>query len=278
MVYNLDYPFRVKMFGNVFQKSGNWHNGKKSSANILIYCTEGEMNIKINEKVFNLKRGDLLFIPENSLYIPLEGGCCRYYFFHFSAPEAEENEEICPNIVISPHTGLTEGYAYSCDTDYTSVCHISQYIENIPFDARNIFERAAKLRPNSSYSDQLLLDHFLKELLIYLSSISPGKTYKRLMEILEYIEQNYYKSLSLSVLAENFSLSKSYIDRLFKKELSCKPSEYVNKVRISVAKTMLLQTDLSVTAIAEKVGYSDIYYFSKIFKQIVGCSPLKARQ
>jgi AraC-like DNA-binding protein len=95
--------------------------------------------------------------------------------------------------------------------------------------------------------------------------------------IINYIENHYADNLSLSALATRFSLSQSYIARIFRKELYCKPSEYVNKIRISVAKTLLAQTNLSVSEIAEKVGFLDVYYFSKVFKKIIGTSPIKYR-
>jgi len=81
----------------------------------------------------------------------------------------------------------------------------------------------------------------------------------------------------LSVLSEKLGLSQSYIALLFKKELACKPSEYINNVRVTVAKTILSETDMPVSEISEKVGYSDVYYFSKIFKKIIGVPPSKIR-
>ena len=72
-------------------------------------------------------------------------------------------------------------------------------------------------------------------------------------------------------------MSESYIARLFKKELGCKPSEYINRIRISVAKTLLSETDISITEISEKTGFSDVYYFSKTFKRIEGVSPSEIR-
>ena len=69
---------------------------------------------------------------------------------------------------------------------------------------------------------------------------------------------------------------KGFNDYLLHK-LNCKPSEYINNVRISAAETLLRETDMSVSEIAERVGYSDVYYFSKTFKRLVGCSPSKIR-
>jgi len=144
------------------------------------------------------------------------------------------------------------------------------------FTIRNIFERAEKLHPNEKFSDQLLLDHLLKEILLYIGNDNSHLS-SQLIKILKYIDRHYSASLSLSVLSEKLGLSQSYIALLFKKELACKPSEYINNVRVTVAKTILSETDMPVSEISEKVGYSDVYYFSKIFKKIIGVPPSKIR-
>lgn len=277
MVYNLDAPVRATAFGNVVQKSGKWHSGRRIATNIVIYCTDGEMHMEVENELFHIFPGDLLIIPYNAYYKPLDGGRCRYYFFHFQAEELSYAEDAPNHIIICPHADFADGYAYTCVSKYQSVIKIQPQMHNAPYYVKKLFEQAENLKPNTSFFDQLRLDLLLREVLIYMSDTSFSKMSKHLTEIIKYIEQHYAENLSLSALSEHFSLSESYIARLFKKELSEKPSEYVNRIRISIAKTMLSQTTMSVTEIAEKVGYSDVYYFSKIFKKIVGCSPLKAR-
>lgn len=278
MIYNLDAAVRVKMFGHISQKCGGWHNGARPGVDIVLYCTDGEINMQLDHEVFHITTGDLLIIPRKTFYKPLDGGACQYYFFHFEAELCSDINEIPQHVIISPHANLTDGFAYTNESRYSAVTKVRQHIKHTPYYIKNIFERAKDLKPNISFSDQLRLDLLLKELLIYMGEPNAPYKNKHLTDMIAYIEQHYSDDLCLSALSKRFSLSQSYIARLFRKELSCKPSEYINRIRISVAKTMLTQTDQTVTKIAEAVGYSDIYYFSKVFKQIVGCSPLKVRQ
>jgi len=278
MIYNLDATIRVRMFGHVSQKCGGWHNGARPSIDIMLYCTDGEINMKIDDAIFHIEKGDLLIIPPNTFYRPLAGGSCQYYFFHFEAERLSDTHDIPTHIMISPHANLTDGFAYTCETKYRSVTRVQQHMKHAPYRIKSIFERAKDLKPNVSFSDQLRLDLLLRELLIDMGEANSPIQNKRLTEIIAYIEKHYSDNLCLSALSKRFSLSQSYIARLFREEMGCKPSEYVNRIRISVAKAMLLQTDMSVSEIAEKVGYSDVYYFSKIFKRMVGMSPLKARR
>lgn len=101
---------------------------------------------------------------------------------------------------------------------------------------------------------------------------------KNMIQIADYINKNYSTKISLSFLAEKFSLSKYYLCKLFKKSIGFTFSDFLNNVRITEAKKMLETTDLKVAEIASKTGYNDIAYFSRVFKKNMGISPLKYRK
>lgn len=93
-------------------------------------------------------------------------------------------------------------------------------------------------------------------------------------KINEYIKENYMKvDLSVSEIAEKFGMTVSYLGSVYKKINNESISQYISNVRIEQAKRLLRETDLKIGEIAEKVGYGDVYYFSKKFKKSCGCSP-----
>ncbi|WP_237167726.1 helix-turn-helix domain-containing protein [Paenibacillus yonginensis] len=92
-------------------------------------------------------------------------------------------------------------------------------------------------------------------------------------EIKQHILSHYGDELSRNDLAEIVYLNPDYLARLFKKETGISLGSYVIQVRIAAAKQLLETTSLSVYAVANKVGYGNYSYFSKLFKQAVGCSP-----
>ena len=96
-------------------------------------------------------------------------------------------------------------------------------------------------------------------------------------EALAYIRQNYTQSISTEDIAQAVSLSRSYMSELFKHTYGISPHEYVIQFRLSVAKNMLLNTALSITEIAERTGFRDIFAFSRIFKREIGISPVQYR-
>lgn len=94
-------------------------------------------------------------------------------------------------------------------------------------------------------------------------------------DIKEYLEANYNKRISLNELSKIFFLSPQYISSLFKKQTGYSPVEYLNKIRITRAKEMLMAGEDNVGKVAEEVGISDIHYFYKVFRQFEKKTPVQ---
>ena len=92
-------------------------------------------------------------------------------------------------------------------------------------------------------------------------------------KILKYINDFYYINISLEELGKCFNVSISYICKRFKEKLNTTFLEYLKRIRIIQAKKMLINSALSITEIAERVGYKDYYYFNKVFKTHTGYTP-----
>jgi len=89
----------------------------------------------------------------------------------------------------------------------------------------------------------------------------------------DYMTSHYQDPLTLESLAHMAGLSISHYSRLFKKSIGYSPIEYLTHLRIDRAKELLALSDYRLKAIAQSVGYSDEFYFSRIFKKIEGTSP-----
>ena len=93
---------------------------------------------------------------------------------------------------------------------------------------------------------------------------------------LEYAVKNY-STVTMSEAAANAGVSESYYSRLFKKIKGRNFSEYMNEYKINQAEKMLIFSQLSVTEIAYRVGFSTTSHFICSFKKIRGCTPSKYR-
>lgn len=93
------------------------------------------------------------------------------------------------------------------------------------------------------------------------------------MRIVSYMEKNYDKDLKLETLSKVFSYNSAYLGKIFKKYVGENFNNTLDKIRIENAKRLLLESDLKVYQVSEKVGYSNIDYFYSKFKKHVGISP-----
>jgi AraC-like DNA-binding protein len=96
--------------------------------------------------------------------------------------------------------------------------------------------------------------------------------------IADFINKNYYRKITLSDISKQVYLSEDYTGRIFKKQTGYNITGFINRVRMEKAKGLLLNTDLSITNISEMVGFSDIYYFSRVMKKYEGKSPAAWRK
>ncbi|PZT54752.1 helix-turn-helix transcriptional regulator [Paenibacillus silvae] len=97
-------------------------------------------------------------------------------------------------------------------------------------------------------------------------------------EVSHYIHENYYLNHTVASLSEQYGVNRNRISYVFKQHARMGPAEYLTTYRIEMAKKMLLASDVTIQHIAQAVGMQDAFYFSRVFKRLVGCSPTAYRQ
>ena len=96
--------------------------------------------------------------------------------------------------------------------------------------------------------------------------------------ICDYINIHFCEDINRNSLAEIVYLDPDYLARLFKKETGYSLMNYIIKKRIETAKDLLVNTNLSVNIISDKVGYGNYSYFTRLFKKETGVTPLDYRK
>ncbi len=91
------------------------------------------------------------------------------------------------------------------------------------------------------------------------------------------IQENYYMDYSLTAMAEKYYFNPSYFSTLFKKHTGVHFTNYLINLRVERAKQLLLETNDKIYQIANKVGYQDVKYFTRVFKKKYGYSPEEYR-
>lgn len=113
------------------------------------------------------------------------------------------------------------------------------------------------------------------ELSYYKEEQSSG--HKHVRKAIQFLEENYNRQFTVNEMEHTLGLSYKYLGTLLKKETKMTIKEYQQMLRMKEAERLLCFTDLSVTEIADKVGYGDVFYFSNVFKRTKGVSPMKFR-
>ena len=105
-----------------------------------------------------------------------------------------------------------------------------------------------------------------------------GSCFQKFQAIHDYIDKHYSTNIKISQFADKYFFSKEYLTRQFKARYHCGIYEYVLQVRMERARDLLLNPDIKIQDIAQRVGYTDNNYFSKAFRTYYGISPTAFRQ
>lgn len=93
-----------------------------------------------------------------------------------------------------------------------------------------------------------------------------------------YIDLHFKEPLTLDQLSEEAHMNKYYLSHVFKREYGVSPINYMISRRIDESKYLLAETDLSMSQIAQLLGFSSSSYFSQAFRKTQGVSPMEFRQ
>ena len=140
-----------------------------------------------------------------------------------------------------------------------------------------------KLRYSNGLLAQAKASSSMFDLFVYICSEIFGKadsseenqTLSRLTEARDYIQKNYPNRIYLEQLADMIHLSREHFCRLFKKQFNRSPIDYQMDLRINAAATLLRTTDMQCQTIAHRLGFSDVFSFSKAFQTTQNYKPDK---
>lgn len=170
-------------------------------------------------------------------------------------------------------------YDYILDEKASPVIHTGQDEREYEFYFMSLVKEVASDKPYNEifakYLARLIMIGILR-----LSNISEAKfvTNGIFTRIHNYLNKHYTEIESIDEVCEKLKISKYYLSHVFKKHMGRPPMQYVTAKRISYAKKLLQETDLSATEIGEMCGYKDHVLFFKAFKKQEGITPITFRK
>lgn len=124
------------------------------------------------------------------------------------------------------------------------------------------------------------VEYLLYCLILIMEERTSGSRYSRLtVEIIKYIRANFSKKITLADIGQTTFFSPIYCDTVFKRETGRSIIDYLIEMRITEAKSLLMNASfIPLATVAERVGFGDYNYFSRVFKKRTGYTPGEYRK
>jgi len=258
----------IKLVGNISMKTNHSHDDYE-----IYYLLDGFRHYFIKDKIYDIKKGDLVFVEKNEIHKTFDAGAPYHQRILVTFKKSYLN-----NILVE----AKDYDLLACFHGNTNVLRLNineqKFIENLLY--KIIAEDTHQVDSSPIYLKIMLTEFLILVERLFKNAPSyqietTNLTHKRISEIIVYINKNYVENLTLDFLSKHFFISTYYLSRTFKKVTGLNLNQYVNTIRIKEAEKLLFDTDLNITNISEKVGYGSITHFGRVFKSITGVSPLK---
>ena len=112
----------------------------------------------------------------------------------------------------------------------------------------------------------------------YIKNLKVNQPKGILLQVQNYINENFNQSLTLKGIADHFYVNSAYLGQIFKKNFGISFNDYLLQLRMEKAKDLLLRTDMKIYEIAENVGYKDVEYFIYNFEKLMAKTPLQYKK
>lgn len=246
--------------------------GEKHDFWELVYVDAGEITAYSGEKEYRLTKGSIIFHRPNEWHTLIGNGISASSVAIISFKSVSD---VLYNL---------SGKIFDTDTRQRTL------LSKIIGEASSAFDTplstliTPKLhrRKNALFASEQMVKLYLLEFLItflrdeytFLSSAIDGGTGNMLFdEITHFMEENLDKKLTLSDMAQYAAISKTALKKLFREQTGGGACEYFTKMKINRAKMYIREENFNFTQIAELLGYDNIHYFSRVFKQYVKMPP-----
>lgn len=242
----------------------------------IYYLINGTRKIFLDDSIYILNRGDLVFIPMNTLHRVTYGNDKPHERINLRF-----NDDYVPDIKKNQQLKISFKKTFI----QSPVIHISgtsrDYIESL-------FNRIlAEYEQADDFSD-INIKNCLQELVIFLIRYNLYKNNEYapnidmndsiMQEAARFIRTNYKKNITLETVAEHVNISPTYFSKKFKTATGFGYREYLINIRIQEACKLLLESNMSITQIALECGFNDSNYFGDVFRRTKGIAPFKYRK
>lgn len=242
-----------------------WH---ASEEHLFMYIYSGTGSIVSGERLFPIKKGTLVFIAADT--------------YHYTMPDEPEIYDRS-KLTVSLERFFKIAEIFEDNAVFKNISNKAIVYAEIDECDRSTVDRIFSdwdKSENESNKELILLSCFFR-LLHFLNKYalkSTAAVVGTMSCAIKYINENIASDIDIKDICSAVNISKYYFCRQFKAHTGLTVMKYILKTRIALAKSELKKTNLSITEISEKYGFSSISYFCRVFKEEEHCSPLQYRK
>lgn len=238
----------IKVYNMIFEYGNEVNYLKKGRSQFLLhYVLSGKRQYRIKSDKFTVGENNVIFITENTNY---------------TTKVVSEDFKPCAGIGIC--------FDITVKTEKPELSQQGIYFKPAKKETKDLFAEIDKLA-NTYPINYFELKSCVYKLLSCLGRISQNDASHAVSPAVSYLNEHYKENQSVSVYAGLCNLSESYFRKKFREEMGVSPIEYRNLLRFSEVER-LYKNGFSLQKIAEKVGFCDAGYLSKLYKKHYGVS------
>lgn len=237
------------------------HREKGAAEWILIFCTQGRGQVVFDGTTWPVTRGTMVLLPpaKAHTYYADADQPWDIFWVHFAGDHVDD---------YLPQEAASESIVVQTRTDH----------EDMAMLMSQFWEMIRTLSGGFSYAAVFYAAQILSATLAYLSFHSPQAQTtpignEHVTQAIQYVYDHLDSKVSLHVLAAQVNVSPSYLNRVFQANVGSSVTQFVTKIKVQQAEHYLIDSTLSIQQIAQRLGFSDPYYFSRVFKRNVAISP-----
>ena len=241
------------------------------SAVEILLTLEGMVTYTIEDKIYQVRKGEILIVPPDTLHsLTMGEGSSRYLFLF------ESDAIMTMRDIKSMATYFHKPFHLRDGSD----AHVR--IRELLLRAREAYEKREMMWNTMCYSCILRVYATLGQR--YLSGIKPrtGDNMRNMDSevinaVMTYINNHYREELSLEDVAKFAGFSRYYFSRSFKRQTGYSFKDYLCQKRLQVAMDLLIRTNRSMRDVATESGFGSVATFNRVFREKKGCTPTQYR-
>lgn len=255
-------PIFAQQGGHLSQGINHWTERQQDYGMYYLQFTiDGNGILKYENNTFSLNKGDIILIDSKNYHYYKTGntGYWKYCYINLYG-------DMCK---------ILYSLLYNEKFKLYNIDNVDECVKL--FDSIYLKMRIRTYKENIEIS-RLLIDFFHK--IAFQNTNDSEENLKELDIdfIIKYIQSNFTNGISISHLSKEFNFTEEYFIRKFKKNIGITPYQYITKLKIDYAKSMLLNTNKSINLISELCGFKNLQNMINCFNKFEKTSPLKYKK